>query len=162
MDIVFNCPFCSQELSVDETGAGAEIPCPSCNEVLLVPSSEFSNLVSTPEEAAAAAAAAAPAPNKDTRSIGRSAEAAAPAQILKPNRPLDATAKGDKKPRLKTFRRQDFVKDGKDRFDDAVSEFLQKIGEDNLIAAHPISYSHVAKEGNQVLTDYGVVVIYKS
>ena len=160
MDIVFNCPFCSQELSVDETGAGAEIPCPSCNEVLLVPSSEFSNLVSTPEEAAAAAPA--PTPNKDTRSIGRSAEAAAPAQILKPNRPLEATAKGDKKPRLKTFRRQDFVKDGKDRFDEAVSEFPQKTGEDNFVEAHAISYSYVAKEGNQVLTDYGVVVVYKS
>ena len=26
----------------------------------------------------------------------------------------------------------------------------------------PSSYSYVAKEGNQVLTDYGVVVVYKS
>lgn len=156
MDIVFNCPFCNQELSVDETGAGAEIPCPSCSEVLLVPSSEFSNLVTTPSESPE------PTPNKDTRSIARAAESSAPAQILKPNRPLDATAKGDKKPRLKTFRRQDFIKDGKDRFDEAVTEFLQKVGSDNVVSAHPISYSYVAKEGGQVLTDYGVIVIYRS
>ena len=157
MDIVFNCPFCNQELSVDETGAGAEIPCPSCSEVLLVPSSEFSNLVASPSEAAPE-----PIPNRDTRSIARAAESAAPAQILKPNRPLDATAKGDKKPRLKTFRRQDCMKDGKDRFDEAVTEFLQKVGADNVVGAHPISYSYVAKEGGQILTDYGVVVIYRS
>ena len=157
MDIVFNCPFCNQELSVDETGAGAEIPCPSCSEVLLVPSSEFSNLVASPTEAAPE-----PAPNKDTRSIARAAESATPAQILKPNRPLDATAKGDKKPRLKTFRRQDCMKDGKDRFDEAVTEFLQKIGADNVVGAHPISYSYVAKEGGQILADYGVIVLYRS
>ena len=162
MDIVFNCPFCSQELSVDETGAGAEIPCPSCNEVLLVPSSEFSNLATTAEEAAAAAPAPAPAPNKDTRSIGRASTPEAPAQILKPNRPLDATAKGDKKPRLKTFRRQDCMKDGKDRFDDMVTEFLQKVGADNFVEAHAINYSYVPKEGTQVLTDYGVVVVYRA
>lgn len=159
MDIVFNCPFCNQELAVDETGAGAEIPCPACNEVLLVPSSEFSNLAPTTE---APAAEPAPARNKDTRSIASAAEAAGQAQIVKPNRPLDATAKGDKKPRLKTFRRQDHIKEGKDRFDEAVTEFLQKIGEDNLVSAHPISYSYVAKEGNQVLTDYGVVIVFKS
>jgi hypothetical protein len=167
MDIVFNCPFCNQELQVDEAGAGAEIPCPACNETLLVPSAEFSNLVptqaETPEASAPAAPPAAPITNKDTRSVAMAQRAAAPAEIQKPAaRSLDAAARGDKRARVKTFRRQECMKDGKDRFDESVNEFLQKVGGDNIIAIHPITYSYPAKEGNQMLTDYGVIVHYKA
>ena len=75
---------------------------------------------------------------------------------------LDAAARGDKRARVKTFRRQECMKDGKDRFDESVNEFLQKVGGDNIIAIHPITYSYPAKEGNQMLTDYGVIVHYKA
>ncbi len=37
MDIVFNCPACSQELTIEAGSAGAQIKCPSCGKILLVP-----------------------------------------------------------------------------------------------------------------------------
>ena len=37
MDIVFKCEHCNQELSVDESGTGVEIQCPSCGNSITVP-----------------------------------------------------------------------------------------------------------------------------
>ena len=37
MEIIFNCPNCGQELSVDAEGAGTELPCPTCSETITVP-----------------------------------------------------------------------------------------------------------------------------
>ena len=37
MDIIFDCPNCSQELAVDSTGAGTDIECPSCGETISIP-----------------------------------------------------------------------------------------------------------------------------
>jgi len=36
-DIAFNCPYCSQDLVVDEEGAGLEIPCPQCGATIQIP-----------------------------------------------------------------------------------------------------------------------------
>ena len=38
-DIEFNCPHCNQTLTVEETGAGMVLQCPSCHEQLIVPPS---------------------------------------------------------------------------------------------------------------------------
>ncbi|MBI3879332.1 MAG: MoxR family ATPase [Verrucomicrobia bacterium] len=38
MDAVFNCPKCGQELAVDESWAGSEVPCPTCGVKVTVPS----------------------------------------------------------------------------------------------------------------------------
>jgi transcription elongation factor Elf1 len=39
MDIRFNCPRCSQNLSVEERGAGMLVDCPKCNEKIEIPRS---------------------------------------------------------------------------------------------------------------------------
>ena len=52
MDIVFNCPACTQELTIESANAGAQIKCPSCGKILLVPRAR-----------AAAKPAAVPAPS---------------------------------------------------------------------------------------------------
>ena len=36
-DIQFNCPKCSHNLVVDAAGAGMSVPCPECNEPLIIP-----------------------------------------------------------------------------------------------------------------------------
>lgn len=40
MDIIFECPNCKQELSIDEAGAGTEIECPACNRKVVVPEAD--------------------------------------------------------------------------------------------------------------------------
>jgi hypothetical protein len=89
-------------------------------------------------------------------STGRAA-----AKIMKPSRPLDVAAKGDRKLRLKSFRRQDHVKDGRDNFDETVSDFFAKTGEGNVVSVHPFQYTCAGKEPGQSQVDYGVVIIYK-
>jgi predicted amidophosphoribosyltransferase len=37
MDITFNCPRCGQNLSVDETGAGMTLECPTCKGQIQIP-----------------------------------------------------------------------------------------------------------------------------
>ena len=37
MDIAFNCDKCGQHIVIDAAGAGMNVPCPSCNENLIVP-----------------------------------------------------------------------------------------------------------------------------
>jgi len=37
MDIIFNCPHCEQELSVDSSGTGSKIACPACGEEMTIP-----------------------------------------------------------------------------------------------------------------------------
>ena len=37
MDIAFNCDKCGQHIVIDAAGAGMTVPCPSCNENLIVP-----------------------------------------------------------------------------------------------------------------------------
>ena len=65
-----------------------------------------------------------------------------------------------KKIRLRTLRRTEFVEVGKDLFDQYTSEFLNKVGKDNIISIHPISYEHIDIATKQVINDYGIIVIY--
>ena len=37
MDVIFNCPKCDQELAVDSSGAGSDINCPACGELITIP-----------------------------------------------------------------------------------------------------------------------------
>jgi len=37
MEAVFKCPFCEQELTVDESWVGSQVPCPNCEEFVTVP-----------------------------------------------------------------------------------------------------------------------------
>jgi hypothetical protein len=159
MDISFKCPICDQELEVDASGAGSTIDCPSCSNAITVPNPDPSSAVPT-----AARAPAPPEPVKEEKHFSVPVHETAPAQALiqKPNRPLDVVAKdGDKTMRIKTFKRSDCVEVGKDRFDELVSAFLEKVGQTNIVSINPISYSYVELGSRQVLGDYGVTIVYK-
>lgn len=157
MDIVFKCTNCDQELSVEDSAAGAEIECPSCNNRITVPDALPRQDVLNPMATSAAARAEQPhfkVPTYD--------KAPPAAEIEKPLAPLEAAAKHtDKQIRVKTLRHTDHIEVGKDLFDDHVSAILQKIGEQNIISITPISYTHMDMATRAWITDYGVMVVYR-
>ena len=166
MDIVFNCPNCDQELAVDQSGAGTQIDCPSCGENITIPSSGKVTTgslppVTPPPPAASAIAASAGAkvalhlkvPVRDK-----------PGEVLidKPRPPLEVVQKGaGKKLRIHTIRRASCIESGHDHFDERVSEFLNQVGETNLISVHPINYEHFDVGVQKIMTDYGVLIVFR-
>ena len=82
--------------------------------------------------------------------------------IEKPPPPLDVAAKQtDKKVRVKTIKHTDCIEVGHDKFDEVVSNFLGKIGESNIINISPLNYSHLDIGTQKLLTDFGVLIIYR-
>jgi DNA-directed RNA polymerase subunit RPC12/RpoP len=175
MDLIFNCPKCGQELEVDASGAGEEITCPSCSETIRIPDDR---------RVPAPGAAAGPAPA--TGAWAAMAQAAAPAAtsaaakvemhlkvpvrstpgeslIAKPPAPLEAAARSsDRQLHVKCIRHIDCVEVGHDRFDDTVTQFLGKIGEANMVSMTTISYSHIDISSQKLLTDFGVMIVYRA
>jgi len=165
MEIIFNCPNCEQELSVDGEGAGSEIKCPTCNAKITIPN--------RPPEIVSA-----PAPADGARIVNPIASSAAakiemhlkvpvrdkPAESLlkKPKMPLEAVAKGlDKQIRARTIRRAQCVEAGHDKFDQKTMELLNEIGETNLIGIHVFNYEHLDASTQKILMDFGILVVYR-
>lgn len=159
MDVTFSCPNCRQELVVDSTAAGSQVECPACNKPVEVPALD----PNTARLVAAAASAAAPAALKGERHFSVPVhDGPAESLIQKPAPPLEAAARaGDKQLRIKCIKRTECVEVGKDHFDDVVSEFLAKVGEQNIISINTLSYTHMDIGTQRLLTDYGVMVVYK-
>ena len=168
MEIIFNCPNCGQELSVDADGAGSELPCPTCGETLTIPAK-------SPKDVAAPAAEAPHAPRLAPSAMASSAAAKVefhlkvpvhdkPAESLikKAAVPLDAVAKGaDKQVRVKTMRHDKCIDAGHDKFDEMTSKVLQNIGEQNIISVHPVSFEHFDVQTQKVMTDYALIIVYR-
>jgi DNA-directed RNA polymerase subunit RPC12/RpoP len=159
MDIIisFKCPNCDQELEVDASGAGSSIECPACSTTITVPQAE-------PALAGVAVAVAQPPPPpKDEKHFSVPVHEHAPAELIqKPNRPLEVVAKqGDKTMRIRTFKRTDCVEVGKDKFDEIVSAFLEKVGQPNIVSIAPVNYSYMELATRQIMSDYGVVIVFR-
>jgi DNA-directed RNA polymerase subunit RPC12/RpoP len=164
MEIIFNCPNCEQELSVDGEGAGSEIKCPTCGAKITIPNK-------APE------AASVPPPAAGVQPINPIASSAAakiemhlkvpvrdkPAESLlkKPKLPLEAVARGlDKRIRTRTIRHSACLEAGHDKFDERITELLNEIGEPNIVGVHIVNYEHLDASTQKVLLDYGVLVVY--
>jgi hypothetical protein len=167
MDVIFNCPECDQELAVDASGAGQEIECPNCKETITIPAASAPNTKTVPSVPGPAAA------NRPTP-IASSAAAKVEMHLRVPERkgserliekaatPLEFAAKEtDRKIRVKTIRHTDCVEVGHDRFDEVVSTFLGKVGESNIINISPLNYSHLDIGTQKLLTDFGVLIVFK-
>jgi len=169
MDIVFNCPNCEQELAVDQSGAGSQIECPSCGEHITIPAGGKVTTGSLPP------APQPPPPTPTPSAINTSAAAKmelhlkvpvrnTPEEPLigKPKPPLESVQKGaGKKLRIHTIRRASCIESGHDKFDEKVSEFLQQVGESNLIEVHTISYEMFDVGVQKIMTDYGIMILYR-
>jgi DNA-directed RNA polymerase subunit RPC12/RpoP len=165
MDMTFKCPACEQELEVDSSGAGSEIECPACGETILIPQPSPEFLAEQQQHQAAAGF------NPIDTSAARKEEKhfkvpdhAGPAAILikKASKPLEFAAKeSDRLLRIKTIRRSECQEFGKDKYDEMVSDILQKIGELNIIAIHPLTYSHIDPVSQKLMQDYGLLIYFR-
>ena len=71
-------------------------------------------------------------------------------------------AKGaEKKIRVRTIRHSNCIEAGRDKFDEIVAEFLNEVGEANLIGVHPVGYTHFDVSIQKILEDYAIVVVYR-
>lgn len=155
MDMVFSCPKCRQQMEADSSLAGSEIACPSCGSAMVVPEANPANIRVNPIASSAGA-------KQEYRFSVPVHDTPGEALIQKPAPPLEAAARsGDKKLRIKCIRRTDCVEVGHDRFDEIVSEFLQSIGEADLVSITPLTYTHLDIGTRQLMTDFGVMVVYK-
>ena len=171
MDLIFNCPKCDQELAVDAAGAGSEIECPSCNETITIPSPGAPGTRTGPPTDSLPATSGALPINPIASSAAAKIEMhlkvpvrTTPAEslIVKSLKPLDVAAKqSDRVLRTKTIRRQDCVEVGHDHFDDTVTKFLQRVGEENVVEYIPVNYTYVDIASQKLLADFGLIIVYK-
>ncbi len=172
MDLIFKCPNCDQELAVDSSAAGNEINCPSCNELIVIPEPEVP--VAAPGAPPPAGGAhVEPHPvNPIDSSAARRVEmhlkvpvhdVPAESLIAKPLVPLEAAAAKavTKRIRVKTIRHTDCIEVGHDRFDDIVTSFLERVGEKFIISITPLSYTFLDIGTQKLMTEYGVLIVYK-
>jgi len=154
MDLVFKCPHCEQELEVDAGGAGSTLQCPSCSNTITVPGQESG--------APAPAAPPPPPPPAEKHFSVPAHETATETMITKPSRTLDVVAKdGDKKMRIKTIKRSDCQEVGRDRFDERVSEYLERVGQTNIVSINIVNYSALDMATLKEFQDYGVLIVFK-
>ena len=168
MDIIFNCPECQQELAVDGSGAGSEIDCPSCGEKIVIPDKGAAAPVgATAEELSAAhkpintMASSAAAKVEMHLKVPTTAKPTA-SLITKAAKPLEVAAKeSDKTIKVKTFRHTDCIEVGHDKFDEFVTNFLNKVGQDHIISITPLTYTHLDIGSQKLMNEYGVMIVYK-
>jgi len=76
--------------------------------------------------------------------------------------PLEAVARGaDKRICVHTIRHDKCIDAGHDKFDEITTEFLVGVGEQNLISIHGVNYEHFDVKTQKVMTDYGLVILYR-
>ncbi len=156
MDVTFHCPNCKQILEADASMAGATIQCPSCSSSLTIPSPDLTNVkVLNPISSSAAA--------KEEKHFVVPVRDG-PTEVLiaqAPVREEDQPTAGPKQVRIKTIRRIDCVEVGHDRFDEIVTHFLNKVGDENIISINTVSYTHIDIGSQKLLTDFGVMIVYR-
>lgn len=155
MDVTFTCPKCGQELVADGSLVGTAIQCPSCENSLAVPAPDPTTVrVINPIATSAAA-------KEEKHFVVPSHEGPSEVLIKKPSAPLEVAARGEKTIRVKTIRRIDCVEVGHDRFDEVVTDFLEKVGQENIVNISTLAYSHIDIGSQKLLTDYGALIVYK-
>jgi len=164
MDINFSCPNCNVLLTADSAMVGDEIQCPQCNLTFNVPEGTPvppAQAIDPVQEILAAAATQETKPRHRVNLTLPSAGKDAGAMIEKANKSLEVSAKLAISLVVRTIRHAECVVNGRNRFDEMVAEVLSGVGEGNLHSVSPITYSYVDAATKQVLTDYGVLIIYK-
>ncbi len=169
MDIIFNCPNCEQEFAVDQSGAGSEIECPNCSKAITIPVASNPKVTTgslppvPPPPAPPVGSAPTPsAPKLELHLKVPISDKPSASLIGKSKPPLEVVQKGaGKKLRVRTIRRASCVESGHDHFDERVSEFLQEVGEVNLVGMHTVTYEYFDVGVQKIVADYGLLVIFR-
>lgn len=168
MNIVINCPNCSQEMIVDDSNIGASGSCPTCNTEFKIPEGRPEEDVKKERQETQPVSTGAHIP-KDTKpdpkkegeskaSISRKQDLA----NLLPGVSKGSSGKAtDDKPgvRVKTFQHHLCIDMGKDLFPKLVGEALSAIDKEDLINISPLSYSYKDSQG-EIIAEFGVMIIY--
>jgi DNA-directed RNA polymerase subunit RPC12/RpoP len=154
----FSCSQCGVEIEAPAVGAGTEVECPQCTSLIRIPEPPPEALQPPSLNPMASSAAAreekhfaVPVHDKPAESL-----------IKKAQKPLEIAAKeSDRRMRVKTIRHSDCIEVGKDKFDEIVSDFLDKVGERFIVSLTPIAYTHSDPVTQKLVTDFGVMIVYK-
>jgi len=160
MDILFSCPNCKQQLEAPTALAGTAINCPACNFQITIPEADPAN---TRAAGAGPSADGNAARLEEKHFVVPVTESPTQSLIKKALPPLDVTARADgtKSLKIKCVRHSDCVEVGKDRFDEIVSDILNKIGEPNVVNVSVFNYEHLDLGTRQMVTDYGIMVVFR-
>ena len=161
MDINFKCRHCEQDLTIDASAAGSEILCPACNTTIMVPASAPAMAGEAPPPVPAGGPATAPVPKVTKHFAVPQREKTAEPLIGKPLKSLEAAAHEGIQLRVKCIRHFDCVEVGKDHFDEVVTNFVNKIGEPNIVKIDTFNYAHRDLETRDWVTDYGIFILYR-
>lgn len=153
---------------MDSSGSGSEIECPSCGETIVIPEAQPVAHGGIPTEAPTRGEGhpvnpiATSAAAKVELHLRVPSNKTAESLIAKPLAPLEVAAKdSDKKIRVKTIRHTDCIEVGHDKFDEVVSNFLMKVGETNIISITPLTYTILDIGTQKLMTEFGILIIYK-
>lgn len=148
MELNFNCPQCSQELTADESMLGVEIECPSCGEAILIEG----EAAEQPLEQHYNEGASEGAPSEPRAPIAIPTSAATPDMIEKPKaKRLEVAAKEEMEVLSRTILYSSVGKDTA-KYDQAIAEAMIEIGRPHIISTHTVNPG----EG-----DFGLTIIYE-
>lgn len=170
MDVIFNCPKCEQELAVNSSGAGSDINCPSCGESITHPRTRNGGPPARPGDPHQRPAHRA-AHGQSHRLLGggKGGDALARADPQDDREP-DCQAAGPaggrrqghrEKDATKTFRHNDCIEVGHDKFNEFVTTFLNKVGKANIISINTLTYTYLDIGTQKLLTDFGLLIVYR-
>ena len=181
MDVSFHCPSCDLHISADADAVGEEINCPQCEHPFRIPPGRPASepvpvevkktTVRTPTVVVAPPADPKPdahKPKADPKPAAHAPEHK-PLSVPQHHGPQESLVKKtahvehkDEPPkiRVKTIKRGSCVEVGHDLFDEKVTEFLNKIGQENIIHMSAIGYGAMDSTGH-MLPDYGIMIVYR-
>ncbi len=155
MDLTFHCPNCKQELAVDASAAGQTIQCPTCHSEISVPIPDVTNIHPLNPIASSASARVEHHFSVPVRDV--------PAEVLiqKPTQAQEELEADRGKLKMRIFRHSDCIEVGHDRYEEFVSQFLNRVGEPNIVSITPLSYTHLDIATQKLMTDYALQIIYR-
>jgi len=154
MDITFSCPNCHQQLEVDSSATGSKIQCPACGHPLVVPEPDITMLHHFNPMATSAAA-------KEEKHFSVPVHDHPTEVLVKQVAKQEEVSGTERKLKIRAIKRVDCVEVGKDRFEEVVSSFLNRVGQENVISINTIYYTHIDMATRTLLSDFGVLIVYK-